>query len=72
MENGTISLAVGSQTASERAKYILKSNGIEARVIKIESRIKDGGCLFGIILSGRNAGDAMRILSSNNIKTRVT
>ncbi len=71
MGKETISLSVGSETAAERAREYLRGAGIAAKIIKIEARVKDGGCLFGLLLDTKSAGDAMRILTSKGIRTRV-
>lgn len=63
-------LSVGSQTNAQRARNELKSKGISSRIIKIESRLKDGGCLFGLELDELDLNSAQRVLHDSGIYTK--
>ena len=69
-ENKMIKLSIGSQTKAQQARNFLKGKGISAKVIKVESRIKDGGCLFGIEIMESDRINAMRILNENGVYSK--
>lgn len=60
-------LSIGSQTSAQKARNELKSHRINSRIVKIESRLKDGGCLFGIELNESDIKQAQRILHEAGI-----
>lgn len=62
-----VRLGIGSQTAAQKARAILKEENIQSRIVKIESRVKDGGCLYGLEIDNRKVGEAARILQSKGI-----
>lgn len=60
-------LSIGSQTSAQKARNELKLHRISSRIVKIESRLKDGGCLFGIELNEVELMQAQRILHDAGI-----
>ena len=69
-EKSSVRLSIGSQTSSQRAKNELKKHGISSRIVKIESRLKDGGCLYGIELNETDVEIARRLLYDTGIFTK--
>jgi len=66
----TVKLGIGSQTEAQRAKRILSAlDGVS--VVKIESRMKDGGCLYGLRIKKADMTEAVRTLRDNGIYSSV-
>lgn len=68
--NETLKLGIGSETESQRAKKILSSLSYVS-VVKIENRMKDGGCLYGIKINKDDAAYAIKKLRENGILSSV-
>lgn len=66
----SVVLGIGSQTEAQRAKRALASMpGVS--IVKVENRLKDGGCLYGVRVRRSDLGDAVRILRENRIYSSV-
>ena len=66
-EKSKARLSIGSQTSAQRARNELKNKGIASKIVKIESRLKDGGCLFGIEVNEADVYTAQRLLHDMGI-----
>ncbi len=66
----TVKLGIGSETESQKAKRILSSLSL-VTVVKIENRMKDGGCLYGIKILKADMPYAVRTLRDNGIRSSV-
>lgn len=65
-------IGIGSQTEAQKAKKLLLASGISSTVVKIENRMKDGGCLYGIECDGEQIGYIMRTLREGGIYATIT
>ena len=65
-------IGIGSQTEAQKAKKLLLASGISSTVVKIENRMKDGGCLYGIECDGEQIGYIMRALREGGIYATIT
>ncbi len=65
-------IGIGSQTEAQKAKKLLLTAGISSSVVKIENRMKDGGCLYGIECDGDQIGYIMRLLREKGIYATIT
>lgn len=57
-----------SLTEAIKAQKLLRTSGIEARVIRPSSRYNAEGCGYGISVSNKNADQAINTLSRNGIE----
>lgn len=63
-------LGIGSQTEAQRARRLLA--GLHnISVVKVENRMKDGGCLYGIRIRRSDLGEAVRTLRENRVYSSV-
>ena len=69
-QKDTVRLGIGSQTEAMKAKRLLSKVG-NISVVKIENRIKDGGCLYGIKLDRSSLPFAVQILRAEGIYLSV-
>jgi len=69
-EKGSVKLGIGSQTEAQKARKILSSFS-GAAVVKIENRLSDGGCLYGIRIRKEDLSRAMRALRDAGIYSSV-
>lgn len=63
-------IGIGSQTEAQAARKKLLGLS-EAFVVKIENRLKDGGCLYGIKVKKSDLKNTMIILHQNGITATV-
>lgn len=71
IEKHSARISVGSQTSAQRARNELKSKGIMSKIIKIESRLRDGGCLFGLEIKSNDITVCLRILHDVGIYAKA-
>ena len=72
IKENTARLSIGSQTNAQRARSELKAKGYYSRIVKIETRLKDGGCLFGLEIKKDDAVTCIRLLYDAGIYAKET
>ena len=65
-----VKIGIGSQTEARLAKKILKGYS-NITVVKIENRMKDGGCLYGLKLNRKDLAAVVRELRDNHIYSGI-
>lgn len=65
-----VKIGIGSQTEAQAARKKLLGLS-EVFVVKIENRLKDGGCLYGIKIRKSDLREAMIELHRNGISATV-
>jgi hypothetical protein len=71
IEKHSARVSVGSQTSAQRARNELKRKGINSKIVKIETRLNDGGCLFGLEINSGDITACLRILHDAGIYARA-
>lgn len=69
MDHNEATIALRSLTHSIKAKKLLHEYGVDARVIKPDARSTEKGCGYGIAVSQRDRGRALKLLEENGIPT---
>ncbi len=63
-------IKVGTVTNAERARYVLRNNGINAYVTRIKNPAKGDGCGYAVKVLSENVNRAIALIDNERIYVR--